>query len=568
MYRYDEFDQRLIEERVAQYRFQTERYLAGRLTDDEFRPLRLQNGLYIQRHAPMLRVGTAYGHINASQLRRLARIARDYDKGYAHFTTRQNIQFNWVELPRVPDILAELAQVQLHGIQTSGSCIRAITSDAYAGVAGDEIADPRPWAEILRQWSTLHPEFAFLPRKFKVAVSGGATDRAVTAIHDLAFRLVRTDDGLLGFTVLVGGGLGRTPILARTVREFLPWQHFLTYSEAILRTYNRFARRDNLYKSRIKILVQSLGIAEFSRQVDEEWAHLKDGPSTLIQAEVDRVSARFTVPDYRNLPAADLCHVGWLKEDRAFARWVSRNAQGHKVKGYAAVTLSLKAPGRAPGDASSAQLEAIADMAEHFSFGEARVAHDQNLILADVPVSELYALWHRVRAAGLATPTVGLLADLVSCPGGDFCQLALAKSLPIAAAIRERFEDLDLLHDIGEIELRMSGCMNACGHHHVGHIGILGLEKSGEEYYQITLGGNSARDGEAPAIGEVIGPSFRADQVPDVIEALVDNYLAHRFGNERFSDTLRRVGVTSFKNRVYGESRPTQIPNERRVVNG
>jgi sulfite reductase (NADPH) hemoprotein beta-component len=567
MYSYDHYDQTLVNERVAQFRWQTERYLAGKLSDDEFRPLRLQNGLYLQRHAPMLRVSTAYGMLNAVQLRRLARIARDYDKGAGHFTTRQNLQYNWVELPRVPDILAELAEVQLHAIQTSGSCIRAITTDAFAGVAADEIADPRPWCEIVRQWSTLHPEFAFLPRKFKVAINGAREDRAVTAVHDLAIHVVKTDDGLTGFRIAVGGGLGRTPLLAKTVREFLPWQHLLTYLEAILRTYNRFARRDNLYKSRIKILVQSLGAEEFARQVEEEWAHLKDGPSRLTEAEVARVSAHFDAPDYETLPADDLCHIGWLKEDPAFARWVERNVHPHKVEGYAAVTLSLKAIGKAPGDCTAAQMEAIAEMAEHFSFGRLRVAHDQNLILSDVALRDLYTLWHRARAAGVATATVGLLGDLISCPGGDFCGLANARSLPIAAAIHSRFEELDLQHDIGPIDLRISGCINACGHHHVGHIGILGVDKNGEEWYQVSLGGNSGNQRETH-LGKVIGPSVRAEQVPDVVETLIAVYQEYRLGRELFIDTLRRIGSEPFKEGVYQEAQHITQPPERKIANG
>jgi sulfite reductase (NADPH) hemoprotein beta-component len=567
MYSYDHYDQTLVNERVAQFRWQTERYLAGKLSDDEFRPLRLQNGLYLQRHAPMLRVSTAYGMLNAVQLRRLARIARDYDKGAGHFTTRQNLQYNWVELPRVPDILAELAEVQLHAIQTSGSCIRAITTDAFAGVAADEIADPRPWCEIVRQWSTLHPEFAFLPRKFKVAINGAREDRAVTAVHDLAIHVVKTDDGLTGFRIAVGGGLGRTPLLAKTVREFLPWQHLLTYLEAILRTYNRFARRDNLYKSRIKILVQSLGAEEFARQVEEEWAHLKDGPSRLTEAEVARVSAHFDAPDYETLPADDLCHIGWLKEDPAFARWVERNVHPHKVEGYAAVTLSLKAIGKAPGDCTAAQMEAIAEMAEHFSFGRLRVAHDQNLILSDVALRDLYTLWHRARAAGVATATVGLLGDLICCPGGDFCGLANARSLPIAAAIHSRFEELDLQHDIGPIDLRISGCINACGHHHVGHIGILGVDKNGEEWYQVSLGGNSGNQRETH-LGKVIGPSVRAEQVPDVVETLIAVYQEYRLGRELFIDTLRRIGSEPFKEGVYQEAQHITQPPERKIANG
>jgi sulfite reductase (NADPH) hemoprotein beta-component len=567
MYLYDEYDQRILDERVTQFRSQTARYLAGRLSEDEFRPLRLQNGLYIQRHAPMLRISTAYGMLNSTQLRRLARIARDYDRGYGHFTTRTNIQFNWLELPRVPDLLGELAEVQVHGIQTSGNCIRAITTDAFAGVAADEYADPRPWCEVLRQWSTLHPEFAFLPRKFKIAVNGATTDRAVTAVHDLAFHIVKTNDGLTGFRVQVGGGLGRTPLLAKTIREFLPWQHLLTYSEAILRTYNRFARRDNMYKARVKILVQALGAEEFARQVEEEWAHLKDGPTTLTEAEVERVVRRFTVPTYETLPATDLAYEASLKQDRAFARWVERNVHPHKVPGYAAVTLSLKAPGRAPGDCSDEQMEAVADMADDFSFGELRVAHDQNLILADVPISQLHALWQRARVAGVATPTVGLLTDVICCPGGDFCGLALARSIPIATAIQERFADLDQLHDIGAIDLRLSGCINACGHHHVGHIGVIGVDKNGEEWYQVTIGGNSGKDSRDAAIGKVIGPSFRADQMPDVIETLIDTYVEHRIGIERFSDTLKRIGPTPFKERVYGGA-TRDNGEERQVSNG
>ena len=574
MYRYDHYDQTLIDERVAQFRSQTERYLAGKLSDEEFRPLRLQNGLYLQRHAPMLRVSTAYGMLNAVQLRRLARIARDYDQGVGHFTTRQNIQYNWVALPRVPDILGELAEVQLHAIQTSGSCIRAITTDAFAGVAADEIADPRPWCEIVRQWSTLHPEFAFLPRKFKVAVNGARDDRAVSGVHDLALHVVKGDDGQngesIGFRIAVGGGLGRTPLLAKTIREFLPWQHLLTYLEAILRTYNRFARRDNLYKSRIKILVQSLGAEAFSQQVEEEWAHLKDGPSTLTTTEVERVVRHFDAPAYETLPTDDLCHLGWLKEDKSFARWVGRNVHPHKVAGYAAVTLSLKAVGKAPGDCSATQMEAIAEMAEHFSFGRLRVAHDQNLILSDVAMRDLYTLWHRARAAGVATATVGLLGDLISCPGGDFCGLANARSLPVAAAIQARFEDIDLQHDIGPIDLRISGCINACGHHHVGHIGILGVDKNGEEWYQITLGGNSGHQRDTH-LGKVIGPSVRAEQVPDVVETLIEIYQQHRVGRELFIDTLRRIGNEPFKQGVYEQrqhpAQPTHL-NGRKIVNG
>jgi sulfite reductase (NADPH) hemoprotein beta-component len=560
MYRYDDYDHAIVQARVAQFRGQTDRYLAGTLSDDEFRPLRLQNGLYIQRHGPMLRLAVPYGLISAPQLRKFADIARRYDRGYGHFTTRHNLQLNWVQLPQVPDILAELAGHELHAIQTSGNCIRNVTTDHFAGVAADEIADPRPWAELLRQWSTFHPEFAYLPRKFKVAISGAAEDRAAIQVHDLGLQLARNDAGALGFTVYAGGGLGRTPLLGPVVREFLPWQHLLTYTEALVRVFNRYGRRDNAYKARIKILVKAIGREEFSRQVEAEWAHLKDGPATLTTAEVERVTAQFAAPAYETLAADDLCHLAHLREDKAFSRWVERNVQSHKVAGYAAVTLSLKKPGAAPGDASSEQMEAAADLAERYSFGEIRVSHEQNLILADVPQRELYTVWHRAKAAGLASPTVGLIQDLIACPGGDFCSLANARSLPIAAAIQERFEDLDYQHDIGELELNISGCMNSCGHHHLGAIGILGVDKNGEEWYQVTLGG---RQGNQAGIGEVIGRSFAAAEVPDAIERLIAAYLAHRHADERFIDTFDRIGEEPFRNAAYPH--PHQ---SRRVANG
>jgi len=560
MYRYDDYDHAIVQARVAQFRDQTRRYLAGSLSDDEFRPLRLQNGVYIQRHGPMLRLAVPYGLLSARQLRRFADIARRYDRGVGHFTTRHNLQLNWVKLPDVPDILAELAQDELHAIQTSGNCIRNVTTDHFAGVAADEIADPRPWAELLRQWSTFHPEFACLPRKFKVAVSGAHEDRAAIQAHDLGLQMVRNDAGELGFKVHAGGGLGRTPMLGRVVREFLPWRHLLSYTEALVRIYNRFGRRDNAYKARIKILVGAIGGAEFARQVDAEWSHLKDGPQTLTAAEVERVSAQFAAPAYEALPADDFCLVANLKEDRAFARWVERNVQPHKVTGYAAVTLSLKKPGAAPGDATSEQMEAAADLAERFSFGEIRVSHEQNLILADVPQRELYTVWHRAKAAGLAAPTVGLIQDLIACPGGDFCALANARSLPLAAAIQERFEDLDYQHDIGELELNISGCMNSCGHHHLGAIGILGVDKNGEEWYQVTLGG---RQGNRARIGDVIGRAFAATEVPDVVERLIATYLERRHADERFIDTVDRLGIGPFRDAAY----PNPIPT-RRVANG
>ena len=560
MYRYDSIDHAIVQARVAQFRDQTRRYLANELTDDEFRPLRLQNGLYLQRHGPMLRIAVPYGLLSARQLRTLADVTRRYDQGIGHFTTRQNLQLNWVKLPQVPEILAELAGAEMHAIQTSGNCIRNITTDHFAGVAADEIADPRPWAELLRQWSTLHPEFAYLPRKFKVAVSGSREDRAAIQVHDLGLQVLKNAAGEIGFAVYAGGGLGRTPLLGKKLVDFLPWQHLLTYSEALVRVYNRYGRRDNAYKARIKILVKAIGSEEFARQVAAEWAHLKDGPSTLTAAEVDRVAAQFDAPDYENLADEDLCHVAHQREDKAYARWVERNVHAHRVPGYAAVTLSLKKPGAAPGDATAAQMEAAANLAERFSFGEIRVSHEQNLILADVPKRELYTVWHRAKAAGLASPTAGLLADLIACPGGDFCSLANAKSLPIAAAIQDRFADLDYLHDIGELELNISGCMNSCGHHHLGAIGILGVDKNGEEWYQITLGG---AQGNAAAIGQVIGRSFAAAEVADVVEKLIETYLARRHADETFNDTVRRIGLEPFRASVYAN-----VTRERKIANG
>ncbi|OIQ89320.1 sulfite reductase [mine drainage metagenome] len=548
MYRYDEIDHQLVAERVAQFRDQTRRHLAGELSEDEFRPLRLQNGLYLQRHAPMLRIAVPYGMLNSRQLRKLAHIARTYDRGLGHFTTRQNLQFNWVKLAEVPEILAELAEVEMHAIQTSGNCVRNVTSDHFAGVAADEIADPRPWCEILRQWSSFHPEFAYLPRKFKIAVNAAGSDRTVAAVHDIGLHLTRDAGGEIGFTVQVGGGLGRTPILGQVIREFLPYRHLLGYCEAILRIYNRHGRRDNIHRARIKMLVKSLGAAEFTHQVEAEWAQLKEQSVDLDAAEVARVAAHFTTPAYQLLAARDVLFESRKRDDKAFARWVERNVHGHKLPGYAIVTLSLKAPGRAPGDISAAQMETVASLADTYSFGELRVSHEQNLILADVKQRDLFALWQATRAAGLATPTVGLLGDIVCCPGGDYCALANAKSIPIAQAIHQRFEDLDYLHDIGELSINISGCMNACGHHHVGNIGVLGVDKHGEEWYQVSIGGSQGR---AAALGEVIGPSFAADEMPDVIEHLVETYLALRHTDESFIDTARRVGVAPFKARVY-----------------
>ena len=563
MYRYDEIDHRLVAERVAQFRDQTRRHLMGELSEDEFRPLRLQNGLYVQRHAPMLRIAVPYGMLASRQLKKLAHIARTYDRGLGHFTTRQNLQFNWVKLAEVPEILAELAEVEMHAIQTSGNCIRNVTSDHFAGVTADEIADPRPWAEILRQWSSFHPEFAYLPRKFKIAVNAASSDRTVASVHDIGLHLRRDAGGEIGFTVQVGGGLGRTPILGQVIREFLPSRHLLSYCEAILRIYNRHGRRDNIYKARIKILVKSLGSAEFARQVEEEWAALKDGPEDLGAAEVERIAAHFTTPDYQLLADKDALFEVRKRDDKAFARWVERNVHRHKVPGYAIVTLSLKAPGLAPGDITAAQMETVAALADDYSFGELRVSHEQNLILADVRQRDLFSLWQEAKAAGLATPTVGLLADIVCCPGGDYCALANAKSIPIAQAVQSRFEDLDYLHDIGEMSLNISGCMNACGHHHVGNIGVLGVDKHGEEWYQVSIGGSAGNfKGQDATLGETIGPSFAAEEMPDVIENLVETYLAHRHADEHFIDTLRRIGVAPFKSRVYATSQ-----EERKVAN-
>ncbi|ALZ84756.1 sulfite reductase [Pseudomonas oryzihabitans] len=551
MYVYDQYDQRIVEERVAQFRDQTRRFLAGELGGEEYRPLRLQNGLYIQRYAPMLRVAVPYGLLNTKQVRKLAQIARDYDKGYAHISTRQNFQFNWPELEDVPEILAELATVQMHAIQTSGNCIRNTTTDQFAGVAHDELVDPRPWCEIIRQWSTFHPEFAFLPRKFKIAVNGAALDRAAIEVHDIGLEAVRNDAGELGFRVLVGGGQGRTPHTGAFIREFLPWQHLLSYLEATLRVYNRYGRRDNKFKARIKILVKALGAEVFAEKVEAEWAHLKDGPITLTDAEVARVSAFFVDPAYADLQDQDEALARLDAEHPGFARWRQRNTFRHKRPGYVAVTLSLKPTGVAPGDVTDRQLDAMADLADRYSFGELRTSHQQNVIFADVRQDQLLELWHELREHGFATPNVGLLTDIICCPGGDFCSLANAKSIPIAESIQRRFDDLDYLFDIGELDLNISGCMNACGHHHVGHIGILGVDKKGEEFYQVSLGGDAGRDA---TLAKILGPSFAQDQMPEVIGKLINVYVEQRTEDERFIDTYRRIGIDPFKERVYAKN--------------
>ena len=549
MYQYDTIDRGIVRQRAQQFRRQTERFLAGTLTEDEFRPLRLQNGLYIQRHAPMLRVAIPYGMLDAVQLRRFAHIAREYDRGYGHFSTRQNIQFNWPALERVPDILDELAGVDMHAIQTSGNCIRNTTVDHFAGVAPDEVLNPLVFAEIIRQWSTLHPEFAFLPRKFKIALSGSPEDRAAVTVHDIGLKAVFDYDGRPGFTVVVGGGLGRTPIIGHAIREFLPAADLLTYLDAILRVYNLHGRRDNKYKARIKILVKELGVAEFRRQVEHEWSFLEAGPGTLPSAEIARVEARFTRPAYRALAQVSAGHERHLREDPVFARWVARNVHPHRMSGYAAVTISLKKTGVPPGDVTAAQMDGIADLAERYCFGELRVTHEQNLVLADVERDQLHRVWTGLQALDLATANRGLITNIIACPGGDFCSLANAVSIPVAAAIQERFEDLDYLHDVGELDLNISGCMNSCGHHHVGHIGILGVDKNGQEWYQVSIGGNQ---GPTASLGKVIGPSFARADVPDVIESLIEVYLRERDSDaERFVDTVQRLGVEPFKRNVY-----------------
>ncbi|MFJ9449760.1 nitrite/sulfite reductase [Herbaspirillum sp. NPDC101397] len=548
MYRYDQYDHLIVKERVAQYRDQVRRRLSDELVEDEFRILRLQNGLYLQRHAYMLRIAVPYGLLASRQVRMFAHIARKYDRGYGHFTTRQNIQFNWIKLEESPDILAELATVEMHAIQTSGNCIRNTTSDELAGVAADEIVDPRPYAELIREWSTFHPEFAYLPRKFKIAISGSEQDRAATAVHDIGLHVIKNEAGEVGFRVLVGGGMGRTPILGSQIRDFLPWKHAMSYLEAILRVYNQYGRRDNIYKARIKILVKAIGAEEFARQVEAEWQDIKDGPSTLTEEELQRVANYFTEPAYETLPANDAEYERLKAEDKGFANWIKRNVKDHKVPGYAAAILSLKKTGVPPGDITADQLDFVADLADRYSFSELRVTHEQNLVLADVKQSELYALWKEAKAHGLATPNIGLLTDIICCPGGDFCSLANAKSIPIAQAIAERFDNIDFQHDIGDIELNISGCINACGHHHVGNIGILGVDKDGAEWYQVSLGG---AQGNTSSIGKIIGPSFSAHQMPTVIDRLLQVYVKQRIEDERFIDTVRRVGVTPFKDFVY-----------------
>ena len=544
MYQYDRIDQQMIDERVAQFRRQTDRYLAGELTEPQFLPLRLQNGLYIQRLAPMLRIAVPYGTLNTQQLRKLADITRRYDKGYGHFSTRQNIQLNWPQLEEVPDILAELATVQMHAIQTSGNCIRNITTDQFAGVTADELEDPRPWCEIIRQWSTFHPEFAFLPRKFKIAVCASERDRAAIHVHDIAVELKHNASGQTGFSVLVGGGLGRTPVIASEICDFLPPKHLLTYLDAILRVYNRYGRRDNKYKARIKILVRAMGVDAFREKVEQEWQVIKDGPSTLTDDVIDRMKGFFEPPPYSDEAVNETMLAEQQAEHPAFATWLKRNLTAHKRDNYAIVTLSLKATGFAPGNITAEQMEAVADLSERFGFGEVRSSHNQNLILPDVHRNQLFELWQALKPLKLATPNVGYVTDIICCPGGDYCSLANAKSIPVAEAIQRRFDDLDYVHDLGAIDLNISGCMNACGHHHVGHIGILGVDKKGEEFYQVSLGKDAT-------LGKILGPSFSQDQVPDIISRLLETYVDLRTEEETFLDTYRRVGIDPFKERAY-----------------
>tara|TARA_B110000116_G_scaffold260505_1_gene263698 strand:+ start:351 stop:2024 length:1674 start_codon:yes stop_codon:yes gene_type:complete len=550
MYLYDKFDHKILAERVAQFRDQTERFLTGELKAEEFLPLRLQNGLYVQRLAPMLRVNVPYGMVNAPQLRKLAHVARKYDKGYVHISTRQNVQFNWPNLSEVPDILAELAEVEMHATQSSGNCIRNTTSDQFAGIALDESIDPRPYCEIIRQWSSFHPEFAFLPRKFKIAVTGASDDRAAVQVHDIGLQMQRNAAGEIGFRVLVGGGLGRTPVIGSMIREFLPEQDLLSYLDAVLRVYNQLGNRLNKYKARIKILVRAITPAVFAEKVEAEWMHLKDSAAKLTQEEIDRAREFFTEPAYESLDgtAAQASLNALTADNKAFGKWLERNVIEHSKAGYAAITLSLKPTGVAPGDVTDVQLEAIADLAEQFSFGEARTTHQQNIVLGDVKKSDLFTLWQACKKYGFATPNIDTLTDLICCPGGDFCSLANAKSLPIADDIQRTFSDMDYVYDLGDIDLNISGCMNACGHHHVGHIGIIGVDKKGEEFYQVQLGGNA---GSNTSLGKVVGPSFRREEVTGVIQKVLDIYLENRTEEELFIDTYRRLGMAPYKARIY-----------------
>jgi sulfite reductase (NADPH) hemoprotein beta-component len=553
MYQYDAHDQRLVEERAEQFAHQVRRYLDGAIGEDEFKQLRLRNGLYYQRHAYMLRVAMPYGLMSSSQLRMLAHIARTYDRGYGHFTTRQNIQFNWPELEDVPRILRDLATVQMHAIQTSGNVVRNITADHLAGVAGDELEDPRTYCELLRQWSTLHPEFSWLPRKFKIAVTGASTDRAAIKFHDIGLELVGDSSGRRGFRVWVGGGMGRMPVIAKVIREFLPREHLLTYVEAILRVYNLHGRRDNIHRARIKALVNKIGIGAMGELVEAEWTRIRSGTLALADAEIEDMQRHFSPPDYARDPLPG-DFAGKLATNPFFAAWYRQNTRDHKVAGYRIVMVSLKAPGVPPGDITDTQMDGVADLAERYSFSQIRASHDQNLVLAHVRVADLYELWRSLSRLSLATANIGTLSDMICCPGLDFCALANAGSIDVAAQINEKFDEIDYLYDLGEVQLKMSGCMNACGHHHVGHIGILGVDKHGEEWYQITLGGSAGNDA---ALGRRLGAAVAKARVADVIAEILEVYLARREEDERFIDTYRRIGIAPFKEHVYGDhSRP------------
>ena len=559
MYVYNEREQQLINERVEQYRDQTRRYLAGEIPEDEFRILRLHNGLYIQRHAPMLRIAVHYGLLSSTQLRKLADVSRTYDKGYVHFTTRQNVQFNWPKLEEVPDILGELSTVQMHAIQTSGSCVRSVSSDQFAGIVASEVEDPRPWCEMIRQWATLHPEFTYLPRKFKIAVTAADEDRAATQVHDIGIHIVRNENGEVGFEVLVGGGLGRTPMIGKQIRPFVEQKEILSYIESILRIYNMYGRRDNKFKSRIKILVNAIGIDKFRELVEADWEHTRNSELRLTDNEINRVKNFFTPPDYEHFDGRDTGFESKLESDPDFARWVERNTFSHKVPGYIAVTLALRVHSenssnllgsrfKATGNLSESQLDAVADLADRYSFGKVRSTHEQNMVMADVKQADVYNLWKALTELGLARPIIGTLTDMICCPGLDFCSLANAETLGVAQQIDERFDDLDYLYDIGELKLKMSGCINACAHHHVGHIGILGVDKHDESYYQFTLGGSATKDA---SLGKVLGRSIPKENVADTLEKILSVYVELRQEDERFIDTYRRVGNAPFKERVY-----------------
>ncbi|MCP4001147.1 MAG: nitrite/sulfite reductase [Gammaproteobacteria bacterium] len=551
MYRYDEFDARLVTERVEQFRRQAQRRLSGELTEDQFKPLRLMNGLYLQLHAYMMRINIPYGALSSKQMRQLAHIARTYDKGYGHFTTRQNIQYNWIQLKNVPDALADLAAVEMHGIQSSGNCIRNTTSDQYAGVARDELEDPRVYCEIIRQWSTLHPEFSFLPRKFKIAVTGSPNDRAAVKLHDIGLRMHQNEQGKTGFEVIVGGGQGRTPFVGKTIRDWLAPEHLLSYLEAILRVYNLDGRRDNKYKARIKILVHQIGTDEFRRLVDTEWQQIKDGALNLPQSEIDRINAYFTPPAYAQIDDETESLNEQRTQNPAFDAWVQANLAEHKVSGYSIVNISLKSPKLPPGDVTAVQMDALADLADEYSFSELRVNHRQNLVLADVPQKDLLSLWTKLIELDLATPNIGLISDIIACPGLDYCALANARSIPLAQEIHQRFQDIDKVHDIGELTINISGCMNACGHHHVGHIGILGVDKRGKEFYQFTLGGSSDQNA---SLGDRTGKGFPADEAVNAVEKILNTYIMVRNDGERFLETYRRVGMKPFKEALYGSA--------------